>query len=91
MADLKYTHGTDVLAVRACYSSDASDLLAVAGEDTVQILQCVSQPSLEGSGSSDSRLPQGSYRNTASNLLHNRNESYIYCMVLALCLSIRVR
>lgn len=42
MGDLKYTQGTDVLAIRACYNSDASDLLAVAGEDSVQVLQCVS-------------------------------------------------
>ncbi|KAH8117143.1 hypothetical protein DFH11DRAFT_983710 [Phellopilus nigrolimitatus] len=38
--DLKHIHGTNVLAVRACYHEDGADLLAVAGEDSVQILQC---------------------------------------------------
>lgn len=42
MNDLKYTHGSDVLAVKACYNVDANDLIAVAGEDTVEVLQCVS-------------------------------------------------
>ena len=42
MGDLKYTHGSDVFVVKACYNADANDLIAVAGEDTVQVLQCVS-------------------------------------------------
>lgn len=44
--DLKHTHGTNIAAIRACYNEDGNDLLAVAGEDTVQVLQCVSTPQL---------------------------------------------
>ncbi|KAI5124016.1 hypothetical protein M0805_003848 [Coniferiporia weirii] len=38
--DLKYSLGTNILALRACYNEDGADLLAVAGEDSVQVLQC---------------------------------------------------
>ena len=42
MVDLQYDVGTDVLAIRTCYTSDGKDLLAIAGEDSVEVLQCVS-------------------------------------------------
>ena len=39
--DLKHTHGASVTAIRACYNEDGSDLLAVAGSENIQVLQCV--------------------------------------------------
>lgn len=42
MVDLQYDVGTDVLAIRTCYTSDGKDLLAIAGEDSVEVLQCSS-------------------------------------------------
>lgn len=44
--DLKHSHGSSVTSIRACYNEDGNDLLAVAGNDTVQVLQCVRQISL---------------------------------------------
>jgi len=38
--DIKYSHGSPVRAIRACYYDDALDLLAVAGEESVSVLQC---------------------------------------------------
>ncbi|KAF9475327.1 hypothetical protein BDN70DRAFT_883862 [Pholiota conissans] len=37
--DLEYTHPTDVYAIRPCRAPDANDLLAIAGEHSVDILQ----------------------------------------------------
>ena len=49
--DLKYTLGSEAHLVRACYNTDGADLLAVAGEHFVQVLQCVREhfPSLQSS------------------------------------------
>ncbi|EJD05651.1 uncharacterized protein FOMMEDRAFT_17909, partial [Fomitiporia mediterranea MF3/22] len=38
--DIKYNFGTEILVVRSCYHRDGRDLLAIAGEDAVQVLQC---------------------------------------------------
>ncbi len=37
--DLEHQHPTPVHAIRACTAPDARDLLAVAGEHTVEVLQ----------------------------------------------------
>lgn len=37
-----YSHPTDVHAVRACLNDNALDLLAVGGENMVEVLQRVS-------------------------------------------------
>lgn len=39
--DLKYSHGTEISLVRACYNEDAVDLVAIAGKYCVEVLQCV--------------------------------------------------
>lgn len=41
MLDLKHVYGTDVLVLRSCYHHDGSDLLSIAGDGSVQIIQCV--------------------------------------------------
>jgi hypothetical protein len=38
----RYDHGSLVLAVRACSNDDATDLIAIAGEHSVDVLQVVS-------------------------------------------------
>lgn len=43
MADVRYSHGTEVYAVRACYEEDGVDLLAVGGAHTVEVLVVVSR------------------------------------------------
>ncbi|TDL23611.1 hypothetical protein BD410DRAFT_142541 [Rickenella mellea] len=40
MVDLKYHHGTDVHLVRASYHEDATDLVAIAGDKSVEVIQC---------------------------------------------------
>lgn len=42
MTDLRFNFGTDILVLRSCYNPDGSDLLAIAGEDSLQVIQCVS-------------------------------------------------
>ena len=39
--DLHYSNGSEIYCVRACYGEDASDLIAVAGDNTVEVLTCV--------------------------------------------------
>jgi hypothetical protein len=40
----RYHHGSLIGVVRACYNDDATDLLSLAGEHTVDIIQVVSVP-----------------------------------------------
>ena len=42
MTDLRFNFGTDILVLRSCYNPDGADLLAIAGEDSLQVIQCVS-------------------------------------------------
>ncbi|KAJ8515531.1 hypothetical protein ONZ45_g7076 [Pleurotus djamor] len=37
--DLRFNHGTDIYAVRACCNQDATDLVAIGGEHSVQVLR----------------------------------------------------
>ncbi|KAH9914700.1 uncharacterized protein B0H18DRAFT_1097086 [Fomitopsis serialis] len=43
MADVRYTHGTEVYVVRACYHEDGTDLLAVGGAHSVEVLMVTSE------------------------------------------------
>ena len=43
MADVRYSHGTEIYVIRACYEEDGVDLLAVGGAHTVEILVVVSR------------------------------------------------
>ncbi|KAI0670712.1 WD40-repeat-containing domain protein [Trametes maxima] len=36
--DVRYSHGTEVYAVRACYEDDATDLIAIGGAHSVEVL-----------------------------------------------------
>jgi hypothetical protein len=40
--DLQHNQGTQVFVLRACYNDDATDLLAIGGEHSVDILLVVS-------------------------------------------------
>lgn len=61
--DLKYTHGTQIFCVRACQHDDAADLVAIAGDNSVEVIQCVRPLAFELSAETDifagSEEPQG--------------------------------
>ncbi|KAL5490128.1 hypothetical protein ACEPAI_4961 [Sanghuangporus weigelae] len=40
MTDLKFNFGTDIIVIRSCYHADGADLLAIAGEGSVEVIQC---------------------------------------------------
>lgn len=40
--DIRYSHPTDVFVVRACYYDDATDLVAIGGDHSVEVLLIVS-------------------------------------------------
>ena len=42
--DVRYSHGTEVYVVRACYEDDAADLIAIGGAHSVEVLLLVSLP-----------------------------------------------
>lgn len=44
--DLTFDHPSDIFALRPCHNDDATDLVAVGGEQTVQVIQVVSNKNL---------------------------------------------
>ena len=44
LMDVRYSHGTEVYVVRACYEDDAADLIAIGGAHSVEVLLLVSLP-----------------------------------------------
>ena len=42
--DIHYSNGSTIYCVRACYGEDASDLIAIAGDNVVEVLSCVRIP-----------------------------------------------
>jgi hypothetical protein len=59
----RFDHGSLILAVRACYNDDATDLLAVAGDHSVDVLQLVCISLLGDSSHWTSTVTRSSHAN----------------------------
>jgi hypothetical protein len=84
----RYDHGSLVQAVRACANDDATDLIAVAGEHSVHVIQVVSAHQLLPTWCLNTSPPVGTSRPQTSRILSHRVEGHCSVLVSKDCIPI---